>query len=732
MRNYFILDGVDSRDFGVYISGQGTFNASGRDYNIIPVPGRNGDLVGPEKRFANGTLTYPAFIYSNFKTNIEAFRNFLLSHVGYHDLVDSYHPDQIRKVLFQGPFNADVQTKNDAGRFDIEFICKPQRFLASGNEVTTFESAGETETFSGSVVTFDNPGGATVSALSTAINPVQDLHGYDSPWPAGGGKNLFNFDNLVLSKVSISGTADNFVLTGTDASYNRAEYDCTAFVGKTVYVSAKGTRTGSSSNNTFLATQYKLNGTTYNTGAMTGQKQYNSSGVSDNVDAVMLFPEGATDAKLFIYVNNASSGGVGLTSTVEGLRICAAQNEPWVPYSNICPISGFSAANIYDDPAYGGLIKWNQLAPAINTTDWIKASNVSSFEVTDGVATVTVNTTSTSNTFIRPNVSSVPKEHVVYVCADMKCDNPQSVQKARVIFYESSSKNQTLFNSDVSATWQRFESVNTISVDAIQMRFFISSPSAAYTYYIKNAQIFDLTEMFGEGNEPSTVAEFKRLFPDEYYAYDNTYAEKTVSEVNGDPYVSIPISFGSTVYGGTLDVVNGTLTVRPYYASYNGETLVGPWVSSMDAYAVGTTPTTGAQVVDLGGAATTVTLTPTEVALLLGTNNMWSDTGDITVTIAFPQDQFTITNPTLFDSQPFLRVYGTGTLGINSQSVTITQADEYTDIDCEMMDCFKGTANKNPYVQFTDYNFPVLKPGVNYVSLSGITKVEITPRWWIV
>ena len=142
MRNYFTLDGVDSRDFGVYISGQGTFNASGRDYNIIPVPGRNGDLVGPEKRFLNGTLTYPAFIYANFKQQIEAFRNFLLSLVGYHDLIDSYHPNEIRKVLFKGPFEADVEPKNDAGRFDIEFNCKPQRFLASGNQVTTLTADG--------------------------------------------------------------------------------------------------------------------------------------------------------------------------------------------------------------------------------------------------------------------------------------------------------------------------------------------------------------------------------------------------------------------------------------------------------------------------------------------------------------------------------------------------------------------------------------------------------------
>ena len=142
MRNYFTLDGVDSRDFGVYISGQGTFNASGRDYNIIPVPGRNGDLVGPEKRFQNGTLVYPAFIYANFKQNIADFRNFLLSLVGYHDLIDSYHPTEIRKVLFEGPFEADVEPKNDAGKFDIEFNCKPQRFLASGNQVTTLTADG--------------------------------------------------------------------------------------------------------------------------------------------------------------------------------------------------------------------------------------------------------------------------------------------------------------------------------------------------------------------------------------------------------------------------------------------------------------------------------------------------------------------------------------------------------------------------------------------------------------
>lgn len=91
-------------------------------------------------------------------------------------------------------------------------------------------------------------------------------------------------------------------------------------------------------------------------------------------------------------------------------------------------------------------------------------------------------------------------------------------------------------------------------------------------------------------------------------------------------------SVAGTVYGGTLDVINGILSARPYYASYAGETLVGPWVSSMDAYAEGTTPTTGAQVVDLGGAPITYQLTPQTVQTLVGTNEIWADTGAVSVT----------------------------------------------------------------------------------------------------
>lgn len=37
--------------------------------------------------------------------------------------------------------------------------------------------------------------------------------------------------------------------------------------------------------------------------------------------------------------------------------------------------------------------------------------------------------------------------------------------------------------------------------------------------YTSTPQLFDLTEMFGAGNEPKTVAEFKAKFPNDYYPY---------------------------------------------------------------------------------------------------------------------------------------------------------------------------------------------------------------------
>ena len=98
----------------------------------------------------------------------------------------------------------------------------------------------------------------------------------------------------------------------------------------------------------------------------------------------------------------------------------------------------------------------------------------------------------------------------------------------------------------------------------------------------------------------------------------------------GTPYT---ISLEDTVYGGMLDVTTGVLTVtHGNIASYDGETINEPWISSMDVYESGATPTTGAQVVYPLIEPLTVTLDPVTINPVFGPNNIFADCGDITVT----------------------------------------------------------------------------------------------------
>ena len=93
-----------------------------------------------------------------------------------------------------------------------------------------------------------------------------------------------------------------------------------------------------------------------------------------------------------------------------------------------------------------------------------------------------------------------------------------------------------------------------------------------------------------------------------------------------------------------------------------------------------------------------------------------------------------ILNRTLYDAKPFLRIYGTGsgTVSIANTIIILTGIDEYVDIDCELMDAFKGATNENGKVAFSD-DFVVIPAGEHGVTFTGdITGVDITPRWWII
>lgn len=148
--NSITFGGVNSADFGIYISGEGVFNAPKRDVEMIKIPGRNGEFALDNGRFENIEVTYPAFNfepddYDTFMQNLSDFRNAICAQRGYQRLTDTFHPDEYRMATYIGGLEIKPVKYNTASEFNIVFDCKPQRWLVSGETAVTVTS-GDTLT----------------------------------------------------------------------------------------------------------------------------------------------------------------------------------------------------------------------------------------------------------------------------------------------------------------------------------------------------------------------------------------------------------------------------------------------------------------------------------------------------------------------------------------------------------------------------------------------------------
>lgn len=85
-------------------------------------------------------------------------------------------------------------------------------------------------------------------------------------------------------------------------------------------------------------------------------------------------------------------------------------------------------------------------------------------------------------------------------------------------------------------------------------------------------------------------------------------------------------------------------------------------------------------------------------------------------------------NPTQFKALPFITVYGSGTFTLNGISVSITTDYAHLDIDCELQEVLQLDGNLD--ITLTNGEFPKLKAGINELSFTGLSRIEIIPRWY--
>ena len=142
--NSITFGNINSADYGIYISGEGVFDAPKRAVEMVNIPGRNGALAIDQGYYENIVVTYPAHNYepemSDFKGRLSDFRNALASQIGYQRLSDTFHPNEYRMAVFDEGLDINPIKYNTASQFDIKFDCKPQRFLTSGETEETVSS----------------------------------------------------------------------------------------------------------------------------------------------------------------------------------------------------------------------------------------------------------------------------------------------------------------------------------------------------------------------------------------------------------------------------------------------------------------------------------------------------------------------------------------------------------------------------------------------------------------
>lgn len=121
----------------VHVSGEGVLKKPAPEFEHISVPGRSGDVLIYNGRYSNIDITYRFGITRNFDNYYKNLISMLIGEPGYHKLVDSKYPDVYRMAAIERIIEPQMSPQLSVGEFDVTFNCKPQLYLASGDEVAT-------------------------------------------------------------------------------------------------------------------------------------------------------------------------------------------------------------------------------------------------------------------------------------------------------------------------------------------------------------------------------------------------------------------------------------------------------------------------------------------------------------------------------------------------------------------------------------------------------------------
>lgn len=337
-----------------------------------------------------------------------------------------------------------------------------------------------TDTASGAVASFpDGADDVPMESLSVALEPIQDLHGYANPWPAGGGKNLWaEYETQTINDVTLTNDHGKVTINGTASADTYFDINVNYNVAENEYIRVYAFNPVASTSNRltlFVITS-------------AGNPQVNMNNVNASYSDTVA--QARTITKLRLRVPN----GVQYSSFVlyPYVQIGGVDPTAWTPCSNLCPISGRSSVTAVRDGK--NLIDDSKRYVSGSTTVYIGAES-DAYTVALPAGTYTISVDFSGETY--------------------------------GMYYREANdaENTSLWNSGLSTTEKTF------TIEEGIYRFWV--------YRNTNAGGVDPTKIIHvqiELGSPATA----------YAPY------------NGNTYTT---QLGQTVYGCTVDLVSGVLTV---------------------------------------------------------------------------------------------------------------------------------------------------------------------------
>ena len=504
-----------------------------------------------------------------------------------------------------------------------------------------------TETATADLVTITDGANAPVTALSVGIDPVQDLHGFDHPWVGGGGKNLLNpniYSMIDKNSVKTTVKSDNVInFTGTASAGTYFILNATQSVAD--YTQAPFTLPAG----TYTYSVRKADGTKVNFGGSmalyywlssdTSTRQQVTANTNTYTSVTLTIAEEAYVAPS-VYITGNTATGIDVYFQLES----GSTATTWSPYENICPISGFDSAKVTRTGVNTGKLSESNEGNGQRRT----------VTYSDSGATVTATGTYGRQGWLIP----VVKGQTYTISFNGIADN------ATGSGYQS-----RCYIADRDAVWGP-------TAEGYIRAFQIPTTAEVFTYSFvapSNVLFFGMYVSTTATDGSMTVSGFQLELGNSATSYEAPSIQ------------TVTIPFGDTVYGGTLDVLTGMLTVdkavftlpetttinsasqfttkyvnfsipehsnqavlpicdrtkcvaysqrgQPYnlYVSSTNDMLLQSWVPTDATLADVNAVLEGATVCYALATPITVTLTGEQMETLLGYNAIWADTGDTTV-----------------------------------------------------------------------------------------------------